>query len=241
MDQESNIAPPSESPQTLTPKSNKKLLFILGGILMAFILFTAGFFLGKFLSQPKPFLPRGPAEGGTLRGQISPTPTQPIPTPTVYTEQSRSATANWKTYTNKTAKYEIRYPIEITVEEIGDPKSSDCLGLQVDQARLTIKSPEGNYGGCVVTGLDYDPSAKTISETIRLLGKDQVISGMNKVSARLGKKETERFEFLTVSDAGGIKGLVIEISGYYDETNKDSYQIGKKKIYKILSTFQFLD
>ena len=91
----------------------------------------------------------------------SPTPTisQPSPTPDLYTEGTRSATANWKTYTNTKVGYTISYPeyFEIDTqneeavsiyrkEDITNPKYDGmgrCCGMTIYFR---------NYGGIDVSG-----------------------------------------------------------------------------------------
>ena len=229
------IQTPQIPPTNSKEKSRTPLILVVFLIAILFS-FALGFFLGKSLNQTKAPLP-SPVT------QVSPTATL-IPTATP------DPTANWKTYSNKLGKYEIKYPSEAIIEEKGELQAPYCVVIKVGLAQLKIKLPKGTYGGCITTGLDSDPSAQVIDENINLLGKETTASGMNLMGKRLsternsavGAKSTDRFEFLRISDVGGFKDFVIEYGGYYDEENtKTKYQNDKKTIYLILSTFKFTE
>ncbi|MBI2612020.1 hypothetical protein HYW54_04735 [Candidatus Gottesmanbacteria bacterium] len=105
---------------TPTPKrTSPRILwipFLLSLIIFISILIVIGIVIGKtfFSSQSNP----------------TPTPTQiPIltPTPDLYTESDRSATANWKTYTNETYGFQFKYPDTLYIEPQQDTDNSVVL------------------------------------------------------------------------------------------------------------------
>ncbi|MDP3726801.1 MAG: hypothetical protein Q8Q96_00620 [bacterium] len=76
--------------------------------------------------------------------QPTPTPTisQPSPTPDLYTEGTRSTTANWKIYTNKQYSFQFKYPPDYRIErEDSDKVIFSSLfqpGDQIIPASLTV-------------------------------------------------------------------------------------------------------
>lgn len=190
------------------PKVNK--FVILGGIL-GFLIFAGAIFgayrLGQRQTQPTP--------------EIAATPT---PDPA----------ADWQTYTNEQGGYEIKYPEEGEIEEVGEPEKFMCIHISIGQAFLRIKTPKGAYGGCIVTGVD-DP-AESIQEIVEILKSEQTASGMKTVSG------AEYQEFFRIEDIGGTEGFILEYGRSYDESaNYESNQADKEKIYLMLSTFKLLD
>ena len=103
--------PPSESPtsppQNPPPRKLPKVLSLILPLLVIGAVFGGWYIRG--VSQTK-----------TVNEQItvSPTLSPPTPTPDLYTEATRSATADWKTYTNSKYGFSLKYPAK---GEVRDP------------------------------------------------------------------------------------------------------------------------
>lgn len=120
----------------LPPQSNNKFLFLLGGLLILFAAGIGSYYLVKSNSKPPQkactmeakLCPDGSSVGRTGPNcEFTPCPQitiiQPSPTPDLYTESSRSATANWKIYTGK--HYSINYPSSWYLSESDSWRSGD--------------------------------------------------------------------------------------------------------------------
>lgn len=80
--------------------------FILSFLTFAILMILLGLALAKFLAMKKTSisLDNSPFPTSSIQNAL------PSPSPDLYTEQSRSATANWKTYTFKTYGFSLRLP-----------------------------------------------------------------------------------------------------------------------------------
>jgi len=206
------------------PLSNKKLLFILGGILVILLAFTGGFLFGKSsLFKPK-FLPQV--------AQISPTPVVPTPTPVI--------TANWKSYRNGNVIFKfpsqwIEKPILIRgsgfTQEFEDPENKFSLTFLGN----------GNYNQ--VTGKPY----VNLEDYINFRYKEKVkkpitIDGQEgaEIFPRAGSENINSVEFFS-KDSKFIYTLELKSGNTALDTSRAEVEEGQRLFNLILSTFKFLE
>jgi len=211
------------------PKTNKLVkvfLYVLGAVVFMTIgAFGYGYFQSKkeVNTTPATSLP-----APTAQHEQSTLPTS-IPTPNIY--------EGWKTYRHPTLGYEFKYPSNATLSEIGDMNKSDCVSVKLGLAYLSIKSPTGAYGGCVVTGMGAYDEIKTIEENILIEGKTYQFGGNSVDSSKDPDTKKKLSEFLRLPDLFG-KESVIEYGGSYNQSEASSYLGDKQTIKQIVSSFK---
>jgi len=105
--------PPPQTTQTETvapqPTKKKNIPAIVLSILLVLALGVAGYFAYTYYQHQIPSI--------TLTDTINPTPS---PSPTSSLIPTPNPTTNWKTYTNNTEGFSIKYPPDYTYQEIND-------------------------------------------------------------------------------------------------------------------------
>ena len=221
---EQNTAPqspdPVESNNEVTPPPHKSMLAY---IVIGLVILAAGLVGGYYFAQSfKPI----------ANSQTTPSP---IPSPEASDEME-----GWKVYTNPVDNFTFRYPVSLSLSEIGEPNKNDCVLIKADIAYISVKSSRGSSGGCIQTGRGTFDVLTPVKENVAINGSSYVASG-NKIdsSADLDAKK-KYLEYLWIEDLKE-EGFVIEYGGYYNLDELQKYQTEKQIIKKILSTFQFVD
>ena len=169
-----------------------------------------------------------------------PPPAAPViqasPTPNLYAEGTRSATANWKTYTNTVLGYEIKYPKDINIEKLNE---RDIL---VTRLGVPYGGQEGKVaaGGMSILsrgkegldkGIDLRISNPPFQETPTTINGFQAIkfkstlTGPYAIDYFITDSNNERTVRVSIGTSGD--------KGYEESTFKTFNQI--------LSTFQFTE
>jgi hypothetical protein len=216
--------------QPIVEPQNNKLVKVLLYAISAIVFMVIGAFGYGYFQSKK---------------EVNTTPVTSLPTPTTQQEQSSSPTSipttniyeGWKTYKHPTLGYEFKYPSNAILSEIGDMTKSDCVSVKVGLAYLSIKSPTGAYGGCVVTGMGADDEIKTIEENVLIQGKTYQFEGNSVDSSKDPDAKKKLSEFLRLSDLFG-KESVIEYGGYYNQSEANSYLNDKQTIKQVVTSFQ---
>jgi len=227
-----------QTPTNNTPNSiwKSKLLLISGGFLLLVLVGFGGFFLGKILSQPK--------TSPSSISQLSPTaapPTQ-IPTPTSTTDP----TANWKTYTNREFKYQLRYPVDwkVAVEGTEDLETAFAPALG---------SPCRYSEGETCANLDIVPSGEyQEGKSLKDYFGDRFGMAISVKEKKLDGEEALEIEYYNQRTDHPYREPAIEIIAVHNKivfrltfTEQSKNQIDewrfKDTFYLILSTFKFLD
>ncbi len=149
----------SQNPTTPQPPSPRKeeiehlsfllktefIQILISGLIFFLLLGLALTFIIKFLFFPKSSITSPPIPTPKM---ISPSP---LLTPdlytessrSVYTEPSRSATANWKTYINDTFKISFKYPISASFPSASSLKEQN--NKESSQYQIFIQTPGLNF------------------------------------------------------------------------------------------------
>lgn len=145
----------------------------------------------------------------------------------------------WKDYKHPTLGYGFIYPPNATLSAIGDPNESDCISVKLGLAYLSIKSPTGAYGGCLVTGEGAYDEVKNIEESVPMLGQNAIFSGKLIDSSKDPDAKKELTEFLRLTRSFmSDREVTIEYGGSYSQSEMSSYLSDKEKIKEIISLFR---
>jgi len=144
-------------------------------------------------------------------------------------------TANWETYSfgNISFKYpdSFKYNERLGIEGCFtlSPNNLDGTG---SLSRMSIKPPNGAYGGCVLTGSVDGAEIENSEKQVILNDKTYTFSVTKFI---LPNKTTH---YSRVSDVPS-KGYIIEYGGVYTKSQEQEYLSQEKTILQILSTFKF--
>lgn len=196
-------------------KVNTKLLPIVATALLAGILFTLGY--QKLINKPQP--------------SVSPTLTQP---------QTQDETASWKTYTDSSLGFSVKYPPDVTVKtdeqgfvwfsksgptQTPNTEFFDALNLKIKTGSLSGQSLE------IFVNNQFALSSQLPGEAVA-----------NVTKTTLNGKSAYTF---TVKGLGIFKNTFVDYTDQYlwviDSTNDPTNHGFAKTVDQILSTFKFLN
>lgn len=167
----------------------------------------------------------------TFQSQKPPPPqivqTIPSPTPDLYTEGTRSATANWKTYTNIKYGYLIKYPSDVKLE----PSTEEAIGFYRNEVAKSGTGGQGRCCGMTIYSRTYDSvSIESQSRPIETIN----VGGY---SALRWSDDPPFFDDIWIPnpDKRGAVRITISTLNAIDPYNKEDYEIFEQ----ILSTFRF--
>ncbi|PIT89225.1 MAG: hypothetical protein COU27_01445 [Candidatus Levybacteria bacterium CG10_big_fil_rev_8_21_14_0_10_36_7] len=167
----------------------------------------------------------------TLKSKITPTPTPPVPiteissptlSPDLYTEETRSATANWQTYTNRKYGYSIKYPNDWKIQE-----KDNLQGLAL--FILTIYGPSQNTLLDIwVNNMDWQQAENELKGKAKQISLNGIMAYEEKVS------KTSR----TYTFPSKVSGQIVQI--LFSPSPKSPLE-EIKALDQILSTFKFIE
>jgi len=199
------------------------LIWIIVG---ALVIAVAGgaYYLGRSTS-PKPS-PAPTVTSQTPQPTSSPSPSDASPAPT-----GAGETANWKTYTNTTFNYSIKYPPEVSLEEKPGGFISTDKQIYVD---VRNSDPEQCRGDCPIIQL---------REEININGlKGKKLAGY---IGAVGGSVPQSYQTIVIPHNNSFYNFTVyELK--YDEIQPPTRQIGQipekeiKLLEKIVSTLKFL-
>lgn len=217
------VSPPRQpaSPQlilTVGPEQKSTLVKSAIAIVGLAVLIGIVFLATKIIQPPPPKVIQIPV-------RVSPTPI-----PDLYTESSRSATANWKTYTNREYRFSFKYPSDF------EPSFGSNIVV-------SVHTP---------TKEDFDPRLVFTCQEIFVFGIEFSEMSLYKdkqfYKVNVGDKEALRYdsEYGSGKDSCTTSSILIpDITDPRNRVlhiylNRDSQQY-QETFDQILSTFQFLD
>lgn len=193
------------------------------GIISAIILSAGAFYLLKKPTSPT-------ASNPVVQSQ--PTPTPAPADETLYTEDSRSA--NWKTYTNTSDHFTIKYPSEWRIESIGNTATfgPGITGVTEQQnSRMTIQTEVPNPSTGIIDATTYKDKVIEAQDIDRVTAI--LIDGVNGFKLELNNFGTKQ-EMIVFDRDNVIYYIVFGQAGKPEISGTD-----KKTYEQILSTFKF--
>ena len=231
-----------QQPPELPKKKSKFPIIVIS--LIAILLIGGGvIYAVRRLTQPKictleaKICPDGSTVGRVLPNcEFAPCPTQGPPPPTTTTTTAPDDTANWKTYTDAVAGFELKYPANWSyLVKSSTTTSSGQQGKEIYSGSLSFFGPEGQIELVFGDGFGGGPCAemKTGGKLVDVKIGDHTIPLCN---------YSEGGKIYYGSPFGDAGGPITSNSSYnFTYSFLESNPQNKNLIDQILSTFKFTE
>lgn len=228
------VSPPPQAVAPMQKPSHKTPLLIAGLVLLFGSIFGGLYLVKSSVKEVACTMEAKLCPDGSSVGRVRPT-CDFAPCPTV-----EVSTSNWYTYTNRTFRYEAKYPIDWTVNEttsVGNIQGVEFIEKNyVDWQALFKISVLGNknnldLNGWIEENKPKDPTGGSLVQKI----EDVLVSGLPAKKMTVFVFDHEEIILLIQKDS-----FIYELR-YTGNTPNDTKIDKHKRIYdNILSTFKFL-
>lgn len=222
------VVEPISKPEITTKPTNSRLkiiLFAVLGLILASVLFFAGY---KF---------------GQKQTKQCPTPT---PLPSEASRKEGDLTANWKTYTNTEYGYLIKYPDDMTIEtvDLGEGKSTNVTAALL--SRIIVEGQDAPFIMIEARANSLNLSLEDWTEKVLKTGESIGLTEITQypIAGEIGIRGNDGCCGAITDGVYVLKNhLVYSVSSIVQESREalglmDSF---KPTFDQILSTFKFLE